>query len=81
VSHEDYRENRPQRRIIGPKKENYTMSSVIICIVHLIVRVIDSRRMRWRSVARMEKMRHAYIILVGKPQKKVLLDIGLDVRI
>jgi len=35
------------------------------------IRAIKSRRMRWAgNVARMGEMRNAYIILVGKPERK-----------
>jgi len=37
----------------------------------IIVRVIQSRRMRWAGhVARMGEMRGVYMILVGKPEGK-----------
>jgi hypothetical protein len=36
-----------------------------------IIRIIKSRRMRWAGhVARMEKKRNAYRLLVGKPEGK-----------
>jgi hypothetical protein len=36
-----------------------------------IIRIIRSRRMRWAGhVARMEKKRNAYGLLVGKPEGK-----------
>jgi hypothetical protein len=39
-----------------------------------IVKVINSRRMRWvRYEARVEEMRNAYNILVGKPEGKKAL--------
>ena len=38
-----------------------------------IVRVIKSRRMRWRHVARLGEERGVYRVLVGKPEGKRLL--------
>ena len=47
------------------------MRSFIVCAVHLIVRVIKSRRLRWAGhVARMEEGRSAFKILAGKPTRK-----------
>jgi len=41
-----------------------------------MIRVINSRRMRWsRHVARMRERRVAYRILVGKPEGKRQLEI------
>jgi hypothetical protein len=40
-----------------------------------IIRIIKSRRMRWEGhVARIEETRYAYRILVGKTQRKRLLE-------
>ena len=52
--------------------ETYIMLSYTHCIFHLnIVRNLKSRRLRWAGhVARMEKIRNAYRILVGKPESK-----------
>jgi hypothetical protein len=53
------------------------MRSFIICTPPLnITGVIKSRRLRWSGiVARMEGMRNAYRILVGKPDGKRILGI------
>jgi hypothetical protein len=72
-------ENRVLRRIFEPKRDDmtgvwkkdeelhnlYSSPNIITC------RMIKSRRMRWTGhVARMGEMRHAYRILVGKPEGK-----------
>ena len=45
--------------------------SSIVCTVHLIVRVIKSRRLRWGGhVARMEESRSSFKILIDKPTGK-----------
>ena len=50
------------------------MTNFIVCTVHLIVRVIKSRRLRWAGhVARMEEGRSAFKILTGNPTGKRLL--------
>jgi hypothetical protein len=69
-------ENRVQRRIFGPKRNEVTGEcrklrneelNVLYCSPH-IVRVIKSGRMRWAGqVARMGEGRGAYRFLVGKP--------------
>ena len=42
-----------------------------VCTVHLIVRVIKSRRLRWAGqVVRMKEGRSAFKILTGKPTGK-----------
>ena len=47
--------------------EGSTMKNFIVCTVHLIVRVIKSRRLRWADhVARMEDGRSSFNILTGK---------------
>jgi hypothetical protein len=71
-------ENRVLRRIFGPKREedgssrklhNDELHSLYSSLN--IVRVIKSRRMRWAGhVARMEKGRGVYRVLVGRPQGK-----------
>ena len=51
--------------------EGSPMWNFIVCTVHLIVRVIKSRRLRWEGhVARMEEGRSAFKILTGKPTGK-----------
>jgi len=69
-------ENRVLRRIFGPKRDEvtgewkklYTEKLSVLYYSPNIVRVIKSRRMRWVvRVARMEKWRDAYRVLVGKP--------------
>jgi hypothetical protein len=40
-----------------------------------IIRMIKSRRMRWEGhVARMGQLRNAYKVLVGKPERKIILE-------
>jgi len=71
-------ENRVLRRIFWPKRdeviksrENYVMTSLMICTSPNIVRVIKSRRMRWTGhVARMGEMRGIYRVLVEKSEGK-----------
>ena len=47
--------------------EGSTMKNFIVCTVHLIVRVIKSRRLRSADhVARMEEIRSAFRILTVK---------------
>ena len=59
--------------------EDSTMRNFIVCTVHLIVRVIKSRRLRWAGhVARMEEGRSAFKILTGKPTGK--RPLGVDGR-
>ena len=49
--------------------ESYIMLSYMHCILHLIIRNLKLRRLRWaKHVACMEKIRNAYRILVGKPE-------------
>ena len=56
------------RRIRMGSGEDFTMRNFIICTIHLIVRVILSRRLRWTDhVARMKEGRSAFKILTGKP--------------
>ena len=51
--------------------EGFTMRNFIVCTVHLIIKVIKSRRLRWTShVARMEEGRSYFKILTGKPTGK-----------
>ena len=58
--------------------EGSTMRNFVVCTVHLIVRVIKSRRLRWAEhVARMEEGRSAFKILTGKSIRKRPLG-GLD---
>ena len=48
--------------------EGSTMRNFIVCTVHLIVRVIKSRRLSWAGqVARMKEGRSASKILTGTP--------------
>jgi hypothetical protein len=72
-------ENRVLRRIFGPERdevkgdwrklqneERHNLYSL-----PNIIRMIKSRKMRWAGhVARMGAKRNAYIILVGKPERK-----------
>ena len=53
--------------------EGSTMRSFVVCTVHLIVRVIKSRRLRWAEhVSRMEEGRSAFKILTGKSTERAL---------
>jgi hypothetical protein len=70
-------ENRVLSRIFGPKRDEVTGGWRKLHNEELhglyfspsIVRVIKARRMRWeRHVARMEEVRGAYNILVGRPE-------------
>jgi hypothetical protein len=70
-------ENRVLRRIFRPKRDEVTGGWRKLHNEELhglysspnIVRVIKARRMRWAGhVARMEEMKGAYNILVGKPE-------------
>jgi len=72
-------ENRVLRRIFGPKRDEVTREWRKLHNDELndlysspnIRRVIKSRRMRWAGhVARMEKRRGLYRVLVGKPEEK-----------
>ena len=53
-----------------------------MCTVHLIVRMIKSRRLRWVGhVARMEEGRSAFKILTGTPTEKTFQEgVGIDGR-
>jgi hypothetical protein len=51
--------------------ENCIMMNFTACILHRLVRVIKSRRMRWAEhVARMGEGRGVYRVLVGRPEVK-----------
>jgi hypothetical protein len=72
-------ENRVLRRIFGPKKDEVTGGWRKLHDEELhglysspsIIRVIKTRRMRWAGhVARMEEVRGAYNILVGRPERR-----------
>ena len=72
-------ENRVLRIIFGPRRDETTGEwrklhneelNNLYCS-HNIVRVIQSRRIRWAGhVARMGKRRGVYRVLVGKPEGK-----------
>ena len=48
--------------------EGFSMRNFIVCTVHLIHRVIKSRRLRWSGhIPRMEEGRSAFKILTGTP--------------
>jgi hypothetical protein len=75
-------ENRVLRRIFGPKRDEVTgewrklHNEELRDLYSLpsIIRIIKSRTMKWAGyVARMEEKRHAYGLLVGKPDGKRLL--------
>jgi hypothetical protein len=72
-------ENRVQRRIFGPKRDEVTGNWRKLHNEEFhnlysspnIIRMIKSRRMRWAGhVARMGETRKAYWTLVGKPEGK-----------
>jgi hypothetical protein len=72
-------ENRVQRRIFGPKRDEVTGECRKLHNEELrdlysspsIIRMIKSRRMRWAGhVERMGEKRNAYSLLVGKPKGK-----------
>jgi hypothetical protein len=72
-------ENKVLRRIFGPKRDEVTGGWRKLHNEELrnlysspsIIRIIKSRRMRWMGhVARMGEKRHAYRLLVGKPEGK-----------
>jgi len=72
-------ENRVLRRVFGPKREEVTGEWRKLHNEELsdryslpnIVRVVQSRRMRWVThVARMEQRRGVYRVLVGTPEGK-----------
>jgi hypothetical protein len=76
-------ENRVLRRIFGPKRHEVTgdwrklhnEELHNLCSSPDILRMIKSRRMRWAGhVARMGDTRNAYMILLGKPEEKRLLE-------
>jgi hypothetical protein len=78
-------ENRPLRRIFGPKRDEVAGGWRKLHNEELhnlyssrnIIRMIKSRRMRWAGhVVRMGRKRNAYRILVGKPEGKRPLGIS-----
>jgi len=84
-------ENRLQRRIFGPKRdeitgERRTLHNVVLNELFSspnVVRWIKSRRMRWAEhVAGLGERRGVYRALVGKPEERDLLeDPSIDGRI
>ena len=51
--------------------EGFTVRKFIVCTVHVIFRVIKSRKLRWAGhLARMEEGRSAFKILTGTPTRK-----------
>jgi hypothetical protein len=76
-------ENRVLRRILGPKRDEVTgewrrlhnKKLYALYSSPSIIRVIKSRRLRWvEHVARMAERRGAYRALVGKSEKRRLLE-------
>jgi hypothetical protein len=72
-------ENRVLWRIFGPKRDKVTgkwrkLHNEELCDLYSspsIIRIIKSRKMRWVGhVARIGEKRHAYRLLVGKPEGK-----------
>ena len=75
-------ENKVLRRIFGYKRDDVTREWINLYNEELndlysspnIVRMIKSKRMRWAgNVARMEERRDTYRVLVGKPEREILL--------
>ena len=51
--------------------EGFTKRNFIVCTVHLIGRVIKSRKLRWAwHVTRLEEGRGTFKILTGKPTER-----------
>jgi len=80
-------ENMVLRRIFGPRRDEVTGGCRRLHNEELndlysspnSVRVIKSRRMRWTGhVALVGEERSVYRLLVGKPEGKRLLDLGVD---
>jgi hypothetical protein len=79
------------RRIFEPKRDEVTgewrklhnKKHNDLCCSPIIVRVIESRRMRWAGhVARMGERRGVYRVLVGKPEgKRPLGNRGIGGRV
>jgi hypothetical protein len=76
-------ENRVQRRIFGPKRDEiigqwgklHNGQLLNLYSSPDIIRLIKSRRMRWAGhVARMGEGRNVYRVLVGKPEGKRTLE-------
>ena len=71
-------ESKVLRKISGANRDEITrewesnlMMSCMYCILHLTIRNLKSRRLRWAGhVAQMEQSRNAYRVLVGKPEEK-----------
>jgi hypothetical protein len=72
-------ESRVLRRVFGPKRDEVTEEwrklhneeLIDLCCSPNIVRMINSRRMRWVGhVARIEERRGLYRVSVGKPEGK-----------
>ena len=74
-------ENRELRRILVPKRDEVTgdwrklHEELNDLYSRSIIRVIKSRKMRWAGhIARLGDMRGAYRVLVGKLERKRLLE-------
>jgi hypothetical protein len=72
-------ENKVLRRIFGPKRDEVTGGERKLHNEDLpdlysspsIIRILKSRRMRWVGhVSQLGEKRHAYRLLVGKPEEK-----------
>jgi hypothetical protein len=49
----------------------FCISSIYKCSSPSIIRIMKSRRMRWKShVARMGERRNAHMLMVGRPEEK-----------
>ena len=75
-------QNKVLRKILGVKRDEITgdwrklhnAELYALYSSHNIIRNLKSRRLRWAGhVARMQKFRNAYRVLVGKPESKRLL--------
>jgi hypothetical protein len=75
--------DRIEDKIFGPKRDKGARGWRQLHNVELrdlysspsLIRIIKSRRMRWAGhVARMGEKRTAYRLLIGKPERRKLLD-------
>jgi hypothetical protein len=80
-------ENRVLRRIFGPKRDGVTGGWRKLHNEELhnlysspsIIRIIKSRRIRWMGhVARMGEKKNVYRLLVGRPRRKWIDNIKMD---
>jgi hypothetical protein len=75
---------------LSPKFLLYKLHTILFIYIHIFIRMIKSRRMRWAGhVARMVARRNAYRILVrnpegkrslGRPRRRWVDNIKMDLR-